>query len=114
MTTLLFKQFLLNRFRVASRLYDEFEVLWIVYFMSQKQYKYRDGNDIYKTLEHSGFILSKIIVSYYRNALSNRRRNGDLTNKLYNTNNNSKMNIVYSNVRDLEETVKLLHIKLFY
>ena len=84
--------------------------------MSQKQYKYRDGNGngIYKTLEHSGFILSKIIVSYYRNALSNRRRNGDLTNKLYNTNNNSKMNIVYSNVRDLEETVKLLHIKLFY
>lgn len=109
-----FKQFLLNRFQVASNLYDEFEVLWIVYFMSQKQYKYRDGNNIYKTLERSGFILSKIIVSYYKSALSNRRRNGDLTNKLYNTNNNSKMNIVYSDIRSLEETVKLLHIKLFY
>jgi hypothetical protein len=105
----IFKNFLLKRFWVAYNADDEFEVLWISYFLSQIKH---ENKKIAEKLLGNENILYQLMGEYYKNAITGKINNDDLAIKLWpNEKNNSMATIHFSVIQSQADFSKIVSVK---
>lgn len=108
----LFWKFLKYRLKFSHEHEDEFEFMWIVYFMTLSGLLSRKILIEVKKTRHP---LSKLISIYYEDVLNNKKNNKDLTKLLWpNEINKSKLTMLFDYPKDKDHIYKKLNVEFHY
>ena len=111
----LFQEFLKTNFEKAYDVRDEYEILWLSYFMGRYSRLLRRAVGNLKKISTDPLL--KTMVVYLENIQLNKTTKRDVTRLLWSAPNNlntSKIKLVYTHYQESKELEKKLQPKFFY